>query len=258
MTVDLEKTARELLSLLKKASSFQEEWRKPTIVKQMILRYYRFMKLKASQSKNILLIPTLDIEIIWQTHILRPSAYRDDCIRLFHRVIDHSLLLNDIEQSIKEQAFLDTCRLYEENYGESYCTPIAPNQDVKKPPRFVHHPFSKLKCLIPVYSYWDTTHMKFSHKPKVEREDNPFSFTEADVILDGNWLALCDKFLMESIHGLSSSGSTRLSMRNIATDNLTRCDFNRLKKSYERFLYMVAKYPPADGYDYVHPTYAVS
>jgi hypothetical protein len=31
----------------------------------------------------------------------------------------------------------------------------------------------------------------------------------------------------------------------------------RLKKSYERFLYMAAKYPVKDGNSFIHPTYAV-
>ena len=32
----------------------------------------------------------------------------------------------------------------------------------------------------------------------------------------------------------------------------------RLKKSYQRFLYMAAKYPLKDGNDFIPPTYAVS
>ena len=54
----------------------------------MIQIYYRFMQLKVSH-KNILLIPTLNIEIVWQTHLLRPKRYRNGCLRLFDQVIDH-------------------------------------------------------------------------------------------------------------------------------------------------------------------------
>ena len=129
LSVDIDKTARELISLLEKASKFQDQWRQSSIIKQMITRYYRFMQLKASYP-NILLIPTLDIEIIWQTHLLRPEMYREDCMRLFHRIIDHSLLTNDIEQFLKEQAFIDTCKLYEERFGEQYCPlPEAENDE---------------------------------------------------------------------------------------------------------------------------------
>ena len=76
------------------------------------------MQLKASQPSNILLVPTLDIEIVWQTHLLRPEMYHADCLRLFRRVIDHSLLISDIQQFLMEQAFRDTCHLYEQKFGE--------------------------------------------------------------------------------------------------------------------------------------------
>lgn len=78
------------------------------------------MQLKASLPPNHLLIPTLDIEMIWQTNLFRPSMYRDDCVRSFHRVIDHSLLTDELEHFLKHQAFLETCQLYEERYAEEY------------------------------------------------------------------------------------------------------------------------------------------
>ncbi|CAF4090598.1 unnamed protein product [Rotaria sordida] len=75
-------------------------------------------QLKASHPTNLLLVPTLDIEIVWQTHLFRPEIYQADCIRLFRRIIDHKLLANDIEDFLKEQAFQDTCQFYEQRFGE--------------------------------------------------------------------------------------------------------------------------------------------
>ncbi|CAF1569213.1 unnamed protein product [Rotaria sordida] len=83
LSVNIEDTARELIKLLEKASKFQEQWQQSSILKQMIIIYYRFMRLKASHPTNLLLVPTLDIEIAWQTHLLRPEIYQADCIRLF-------------------------------------------------------------------------------------------------------------------------------------------------------------------------------
>ncbi len=65
MSVDIDETVPELVILLEKASNFQKEWKEPVVLKQMIQRYYRFMQLKALHPPNILLIPTLDIEIVW-------------------------------------------------------------------------------------------------------------------------------------------------------------------------------------------------
>ncbi len=250
LSVDVDKTARELISLLEKASKFQAERRQSEIIKQMITRYYRFMQLKASCPKNILLIPTLDIEIIWQTHLLRPAMYREDCMRLFHQIIDHSLITTDIEQFLKEQAFIDTCKLYEERFGEQYCPPLP---QAKKPtPKYVHHAFGPLQCLIPIHSYWDETHYKFSMESSKNYDDNPFSFTEADIILDGNWLSLCKQFMKDMVSKIPIQRYHDSDRMDLGTSAL-----KRLKKSYERFLYMSTKYPPTNGYSFVHPTYAV-
>ncbi|CAF3948786.1 unnamed protein product [Rotaria sordida] len=102
LSVNIEDTARELIKLLEKVSKFQEQWQQSSILKQMIIRYYRFMQLKASHPTNLLLVPTLDIEIVWQTHLLRPEIYQ----------------ANDIEDCLKEQAFQDTCQFYEQRFGE--------------------------------------------------------------------------------------------------------------------------------------------
>jgi hypothetical protein len=163
----------QLISLLEEALVFQQQWQGSLVLKQMIQRYYRFMQLKASQPTNLLLIPTLDIEIVWQTHLLRPEMYQNDCLRLFRRVIDHSLIINGIEQFYKEQAFLDTCQLYEQKFSEKYCS----------------LPSIKQKEDEQTYSYWNKTHYE---------------------------------------------------------------------KSYERFLYMAAKYPLKDGNGFIPPTYAAN
>jgi hypothetical protein len=241
-----------LISLLEKASKFREEWRHSAILQQMIQRYYRFLQLKVLYPKNVL-VPTLDIEIIWQTHLLRPSMYRDDCLRLFHKIIDHSLLTNDIEQFLKNEAFNETCQLYEQRFGEQYCSLPSNNQNKAKTPIHVHPRFSPILCSIPVYSYWDKTFFQFLSNPPNSYE-NPFSFTEADVILDGNWLNLCKRFMSEM---LSKMGDNIASFYASDALSLKATALKRLKKSYERFLYMTAKYSPNNQHDFIHPTYAV-
>lgn len=238
-SVDLDRTAPELISLLKKASSLQERWQQPAIFKQMIQRYYRFLQLKSSTPSNILLIPTIDIEMIWQTHLLRPEMYRNDCFRLFHRIIDHSLIIDDINSSFKEEAFLDTCRLYEQRFGDIYC---ALPSDGKYSAQSL-------------YSYWDQTFFQYSDQSPLDYE-NPFSFTEADFILDGKWLSLCQQFLSKTEK--KHSVWNRLFHRTTTDIHFDSNTLKRLKKSYERFLFMAAKHPLADGHGFIPPTYAVN
>jgi hypothetical protein len=180
--------------------------------------------------------------------------YRADCRRLFRRIIDHSLLMTDIPQSLKEQAFRDTCQLYEQRFGEQYC-PLPPTNQTKQ---FAEN----ASCIIidsyrhtnSKYSYWDKTYFEFSPQPPKDFE-NPFSLTEADIILDFNWLSMCKQFMRDALE--------KVPVRNNYRGRSTKIDLRqgamiRLKKSYERFLYMAAKYPLKDGNGFVPPTYAVT
>ncbi|CAF3313140.1 unnamed protein product [Rotaria socialis] len=246
LSVDIGKTAHQLISMLEKVSKFQDTLFQSAILKQMITRYYRFMQLKAIYLPNVLLVPTLDIEIIWQTHLLRPEIYRADCIRLFRQVVDHSLVTTDIQQFLKKQAFIDTCHFYEERFGEKYCE-LASNRNARKSTsEDLTNPSQD------AYSYWDESLFEFTTNPPKQYE-NPFSFTEAEVILDGRWLDLCKSFMHDSLEQCPVRGYFRGS-REI---NLGNGPMQRLKKSYERFLYMAAKYPLQDSNDFVPPTYAI-
>jgi hypothetical protein len=238
-SVDIDHTTPQLISLLEEALVFQQQWQGSLVLKQMIQRYYRFMQLKASQPTNLLLIPTLDIEIVWQTHLLRPEMYQNDCLRLFRRVIDHSLIINGIEQFYKEQAFLDTCQLYEQKFSEKYCS----------------LPSIKQKEDEQTYSYWNKTHYEFSAKTPKDYE-NPFSFTEGDIILDGKWYDLCKQFMCNAIDKVPIRNDYRFDKTEGI--DLGSGALKRLKKSYERFLYMAAKYPLKDGNGFIPPTYAAN
>jgi hypothetical protein len=209
------------------------------------------MQLKASHPSNILLIPTLDIEIVWQTHILRPEMYQDDCLRLFCRVIDHSLLISDIKKFLKDKAFQDTCQLYEQRFGEQYCPSIVDAGETAS--NISHSRFNSDYDSSPTYSYWDKTHFKLSSKSP-ENYENPFSFSEGDLIMDGKWLDFCKQFMTDALNKASFETYHRARSEGI---NLSRGAMERLKKSYERFLYMAAKYPLKDGNGFVPPTYAV-
>jgi hypothetical protein len=175
--------------------------------------------------------------------------YRNDCLRLFHRIIDHSLIIqNDIEQFFKEQAFFDTCQLYQQKFGEKYCSlPLIKEKNEVQSNFFDESPMVPTE---PIYSYWDKTHFEFSSNSSIDYE-NPFSFTESDFILDGKWFDLCKQFMYKATDKVPING---LNFRSPNTVDLEFGPLQRLKKSYERFLYMAAKYP---GKGFIPATYAV-
>lgn len=221
----------------------------------MITRYYRFMQLKATHSSDVLLIPTLDIEIVWQTHLLRPEMYKADCRRLFRRVIDHSLLFSDVQNFSKRQAFLDTCHLYEQRFGDQYC-PLSPPAVPIKASRLGlrQYLFDSRDDIDANYPYWDETHFKFSSGPLSKSYENPFSFAEGDIIVDSQWLDLFKEFMLDAV----KKADVYNTFGTVPNQIDLRCQgVNLLKKSYERFLYMAAKYPHENGNGFILPTYAV-
>jgi uncharacterized protein DUF1399 len=224
------------------------------ILQQMIQRYYRFMQLKILYPKN-LLIPTIDIEIIWQTHLIRPLTYRDDCLRLFHKIIDHSLILDHFQQSFKEEAFSDTCYLYQKHFHEEYCSLLLDQNNEISKSKSINPYFDRFLFLPSIYSYWDETYFKFSSYYPHDYE-NPFSFTEADIILDANWINLCKIFMNFML--LKTSLIAVWDMNPINPIDLKLSTIKQLKKSYERFLYMLSTYLPNKEYHLIHPTYAVN
>ncbi len=65
-------------------------------------------------------VPTQDIELVWQSHLIRPHLYRADCERLWGRVIEHKMGMNLAEEIHFLDALKRTEELWLEAFGESY------------------------------------------------------------------------------------------------------------------------------------------
>jgi len=59
----------------------------------------QFLKLK---QKNKAIVPSLEIEIAWQSYLLRPMKYRSFCLENFQKIIDHSFsFLNPSDKDLE-------------------------------------------------------------------------------------------------------------------------------------------------------------
>jgi len=65
-------------------------------------RYFKFMSMLAQHGydEKQALVPPIDVQMFWHTHMLNPANYIEDCNRLFHRKIQHSLCVT--EESYRE------------------------------------------------------------------------------------------------------------------------------------------------------------
>jgi hypothetical protein len=51
-------------------------------------RYHKFLNLN-SQSFRAVMAPTIDIDLVFHTHLLDHARYRADCVKYVGRVLDH-------------------------------------------------------------------------------------------------------------------------------------------------------------------------
>lgn len=62
------------LSFIMKVCENVEYWRDTDVITESIKRYQKFMMLKRKYSGK-LLVPTLDIELVWRAHQTQPHTY---------------------------------------------------------------------------------------------------------------------------------------------------------------------------------------
>ncbi|MDN4547165.1 hypothetical protein [Pseudomonas sp. C32] len=83
------------------------------------LEYRRFLTLKCLYP-NVALVPSKQVDAIWHAHILDTRAYRENCLQVFGRFIDHypyfGIYGQDDYQELKS-AFAHTVALYEQHFG---------------------------------------------------------------------------------------------------------------------------------------------
>ena len=79
------------------------------------IRYTRFITmLNTSQG---ILVPTLDIDLMWHTHLLSPFEYLDYCRKTGKKVVDHD---DKIDEGKLTTRFEETSKMYKMRYGKEY------------------------------------------------------------------------------------------------------------------------------------------
>lgn len=85
--------------------------------------YYHFLVLQSKAAeRNIILVPTYQIDLMWHTHILASvTKYNDDCKAIMGKLFHHNDSLNDrSEGSVLDVSYRATHQLWMDVYGEEY------------------------------------------------------------------------------------------------------------------------------------------
>ncbi len=97
--------------------------------------YRRFLALKVLHPETSL-VPSKQVDEVWHAHILDTKAYREDCLALFGRFMDHYPYFGvngEEDYKMLQEAFAETIDLYEAQFG-SY-----PNSSPLKASRCQEH-----------------------------------------------------------------------------------------------------------------------
>jgi hypothetical protein len=81
-----------------------------------IERYIKFLKLFRLYPKTML-VPTLDIDLVWHTHQCSPSRYDTGIVETTGRLIDHD---DKLGEGILNPGFTKTGDLYRIRFGQEY------------------------------------------------------------------------------------------------------------------------------------------
>jgi hypothetical protein len=177
-------------------------------------RYKCFLYLH-KQYPDTMLVPTLDIEIVWRSHCIRPSIYRRDCEKNFGKILPHRAKPTIAMFEIRQEALILTMDLWKKHFGSDYLY-IDP-QSLE----------TVLVFLINSGEWYHDEPMWFEPPPQVDDEKMGvcISLSEEDVMND---LSLYFQMEIELANNVLFRGL-----------KLWNCSL----KSYERYLFMLLKIP---------------
>ena len=92
-------------------------------LKQGVLNYYRFLKLKPSASKQgIIFVPTYQIDLMCHTHMLTSiDMYSAYCVSIMHSTLHHDDSLTDrSDGAVLDTSCTETKSLWMKEYGTEY------------------------------------------------------------------------------------------------------------------------------------------
>ncbi|KAH7318890.1 hypothetical protein B0J17DRAFT_773168 [Rhizoctonia solani] len=99
----------------------------PTVIYRCIARYYAWLEVMSQVSQKML-VPTLDIDLVWHTHQLKQQDYRIWTLDVMGEFVDHD---DKVEENKLSDAYDQTAEHWEQRWGVPYhvCGCIHPSQD---------------------------------------------------------------------------------------------------------------------------------
>ncbi|KAF9584542.1 hypothetical protein BGW38_006067 [Lunasporangiospora selenospora] len=108
-----------------------QAWCHPDVLDRMLERYKMFMLVSRAESKHgggapgqHALVPTLDIDLAWHTHMLSPAHYRQYQLVHYGRVLNHDDTVQ-ATSAMTKQDFVRTAELWHDVFHEQYSSQLS-------------------------------------------------------------------------------------------------------------------------------------
>ncbi|GAX85220.1 hypothetical protein CEUSTIGMA_g12640.t1 [Chlamydomonas eustigma] len=145
----------DLPSAMGRQASFLHSLLRPCYLERPFLgaavdRYLRFLQLH-KEHPGLTLVPMMDIDLMWHTHMGVATSYHSDCQALFGRILSQN---DDLPPSDLEEGFATTKMLYEQRFPDAGVYNPPPTQLIS--PNVRH----------PLESYLGTALLQLYQHPK--------------------------------------------------------------------------------------------
>ncbi len=92
--------------------------------REAVRKYKNFLKLRV-MNKELIGVPTYEIDEVWHAHILHTKQYMEDCQKIFGSYMHHTPASPTGEDSEEmNKHYQNTAQLYENTFEESYMNRI--------------------------------------------------------------------------------------------------------------------------------------
>jgi Glycine-rich domain-containing protein-like len=121
----------DVLGSMKRQATFLwqvsgERYTDDDFLEEGVANYAKFLHLRPkAMQQNIILVPTIQIDLMWHTHMLTSmECYNRDCIRIMNSILYHDDTYTDrSEGSVLDVAYTATKTLWKSVYGTEYVVP---------------------------------------------------------------------------------------------------------------------------------------
>ncbi|KAG6369623.1 hypothetical protein JVT61DRAFT_14192 [Boletus reticuloceps] len=132
---------------------------KRVILEHSVMRYHAFLDLMTAYPSPML-VPTLDIDLVWHTHQLMASRYSVDCHMYVGRLVDHDL---SVTESRFSSTLEETCRAWQMRFQVSYLQCGCTVPDATSVHKFIRLVRSYLSCRSQLQLILHPEHLPATH-----------------------------------------------------------------------------------------------